>query len=136
MVTLVKTGDAAGVTVAIELAVNVTMPSVAAVVMVAVPKDTPVTKPVLFTVATAVLLEVKDKVGAKDEPFWSWADTVSCSVPPTITLNTVGFTDKEESVCVVALDMPAPKPNNDTASIREPNPVAFAICLIVLLIIF
>ena len=49
------------------------------VVIVDVPEAMPVTKPVtLFTVATAVLLDVNDKVAAIEVPFWSFVEVANC----------------------------------------------------------
>ena len=62
-------------------------------VMVAEPAATPVTSPLPFTVATAVLL--LDQVTTRPDnglPFASFGVAVSCTVSPTVTLAGEGVT--------------------------------------------
>ena len=74
MVTLVSAG---GETVTITLAVTVTPPAVAEVVMVAVPPATAVTRPAALTLATPDADELHVTVAGIAAPFWSFGFAVS-----------------------------------------------------------
>jgi len=85
------------------------LPSTVAVIVV-LPCETPVTRPVLDTVATVGFAE--DHVGTRDGstlPAPSNAVAVSCVVPLTCRFDEVGVTDTEAAVTAVAvkLDWPA-----------------------------
>jgi hypothetical protein len=82
------------VTVTVTTEALLTIPLLEAV-MLAVPADTGVTKPVASTVATAVLLETQVKVGCvtNGATFWSKPTAVNWAVaPPTVKAEVVGVT--------------------------------------------
>src|SRR5579862_531635 len=82
-------------------------------VMVALPAETPLTKPVLLTVATLLELEKVKLIPAIGLPFSSFAAGCNCSTPPTAIFAAVGETaivaklgDTKGSV-----ELPAPPPH-------------------------
>ncbi len=77
IVTLVSTGGG-GVIVITTLLVTVAPPAVAVAVIVALPADTPVTRPVVLpTLAIAGADELHVTVAANAAPFWSFVVAVS-----------------------------------------------------------
>jgi len=79
------------------------LPSLVAVI-VAVPAATPVTRPLVLTVATAVLLLAQVIVRPDRElPFASFGVAVSCTVWPTGTLAVVGLTATEATGTLVTV---------------------------------
>lgn len=79
MAIVVKTG----VTVTVIVAELLMLPDAA--VITAEPAATPVTSPLLLTVATLVAFDDQLIVAAIALPFWSFGDAVSCSVEPAAT---------------------------------------------------
>jgi len=96
------TGAGAGGAVTVIAAVPL-LPSLVAVI-VAVPAATPVTRPLVLTVATAVLLLAQVIVRPDRElPFASFGVAVSCTVWPTGTLAVVGLTATEATGTLVTV---------------------------------